>query len=71
MNDQLFRAVKRQAAQDGVTMKAIVEGALRRYIQPAPRKRYKLQWQTERGALQPGVAIEDRHILFDVMEGIR
>jgi hypothetical protein len=72
MNDQLFRAVKRQAAQDGVTMKAILEAALRRYIQPAaPRKRYTLQWQTERGVLQPGVVIEDRNILYDVMDDIR
>ena len=72
MNDQLFRAVKRQAAQDGVTMKAILEAALRRYIQPStPRPRYKLQWRAERGVLQPGVVIEDRNILYDVMDDIR
>jgi hypothetical protein len=72
LNDKLFRALKRQAAQDGVTMKAILEAALRRYLQPSTRRnRYKLHWQTERGVLQTGVVIEDRNILYDVMEDIR
>ena len=72
MNDELFRALKRHAANEGVTLRAVVEAALRRYIEPAiSRRRYKLQWHTERGKLLPGVVIEDRNVLFEVMDDVR
>ena len=73
MNNELFRSVKRRSAQDGVPMKDLVETALRLYLERRrpSRTRFKLQWHTERGRLQPGVIVEDRGILFDAMDGVR
>jgi hypothetical protein len=69
ISDQLLRAIRRRAVEEGMPMKAIVEAALRRYLQPTlPRERYKLKWRTERGVLQPGVVIEDRSLLCDFMD---
>ena len=33
------------------------------------RKKYKLRWHTERGQLLPGVRLDDRDVMFDLMEG--
>jgi hypothetical protein len=30
---------------------------------------YRLQWRPERGRIQPGVRLDDRDALFDLMEG--
>ncbi len=70
INDELFREVKRRAADERVPMRRIVEAALRVYLErPGRRKTYKLQWRTENGRLQSGVNLEDRDTLFDLMEG--
>lgn len=68
LNDELLRAAKRLANREGTTLKAVVERALRSLLKPAPRKGYRLRWRTERGRLLPGVILEDRDALFDVME---
>lgn len=69
--DELLRAAKKKALQEGSSLRKIVENALRAYLgQKGPNKgRYKLRWRTERGKLQPGVNLEDRDALFDLMEG--
>ena len=70
INDELFREAKQRAANDRVPLRRIVESALRIYLeQPTRRKRYKLQWRTENGLLQPGVRLDDRDALFDLMDG--
>lgn len=72
LNDELFRAVKRRAAEQRQTLREVVEAALRTYLgKPRPRTGYKLRWRPERGRLQPGVRLEDRDALWDVMEGRR
>jgi hypothetical protein len=67
--DELFRRAKRRAADDGVTFRAVLETALRRYLDgvESPRKRYRLRWRTEKGRLRPGVRLDDRAALFDLM----
>jgi len=72
LNDQVFRAAKRRATDEGKPLREIVEAALRAYLGLARARRdYRLQWRTERGRLQPGVSLEDRDALWDVMEGRR
>ena len=70
LNDELLRAVKREAAKEQTTLRAVVERALRAQLAaPAKSSGYVLKWRTERGRLQPGVKLDDRDALFDLMEG--
>jgi len=70
LNDELLRAAKRQAADRGVSLKQVVEDALHSQLKDLPRQTgYRLQWRTERGKLQPGVRLDDRDALFDLMDG--
>jgi len=70
LNDELLRAVKREAAKEQTTLRAVVERALRAHLAaPAKSSGYVLKWRTEHGRLQPDVKLDDRDALFDLMEG--
>lgn len=71
LNDDLLRAAKRRAAEEGITLREVFERALRMHLtKRAPRKaRFTLRWKTEAGRLQPGISIDDRSTLIDAMEG--
>ena len=72
INDELFRQAKNQAVVDRTPLRAVVESALRNYLgQQQQPSGYRLRWRTERGKLLPGVNLDDRDSLFDVMEGRR
>jgi hypothetical protein len=72
INDELFRLAKRRAADENAPLRKVVEEALRTYLTPGRKTRtYRLEWHTEKGTLQPGVQLEDRDALFDLMEGRR
>jgi len=72
LNDGLLRQAKRRAADEGVALRQIMETALRVYLGKQPRPSgYKLRWRTESGRLQPGVRLDDRDALFDLMDGRR
>jgi hypothetical protein len=48
----------------------VVETALRLYLAGRTRRaNYKLRWRTEQGRLLPGVRLDDRDALFELMEG--
>jgi hypothetical protein len=71
MNDALLRRAKQRAAREGKTLRELFEEALRRHLSDpkVPRRAYHLSWTPESGRLLPGVRIEDRDHLFDVMDG--
>jgi hypothetical protein len=72
IGDELFRRAKSRAANEGATFRAIVETALNLYLSKGSRNTpYRLRWRTESGRLLPGVRLDDRDSLFDVMEGRR
>lgn len=73
LNDELLRQAKRRAADEGVTLREVLERALRSHLaqRPGGKKKYRLRWRTERGALQPGVRLDDRDQLLELMEGRR
>jgi hypothetical protein len=49
-----------------------VEDALRRYLRGrSPKRGYEFRWRTETGRILPGIRLDDRDALFDVMEGRR
>lgn len=71
--DDLYREVKRVAADDGRTVTSFVEEALRAALarrdeQPANRPPYRVTPVGGRG-VQPGVDLADRAALTDLMEG--
>ena len=70
IDEDIYRAAKIKAAQEGKTLTRVVEEALREHLSPArPTKRFRLRWGTERGKLMPGVDVADRKSLYDIMEG--
>lgn len=70
INDELFRQAKKRAADDGIPLRKVVETALQRYLNgKSSQKNYRLQWRPQKGRLLPGVRIDDRDSLFDIMEG--
>ena len=72
LSDELMRRAKKKAADDGVPLRDVIEDALRRYLTEKPGATgYKFRWTTEKGALMPGVDLDDRDSLFDIMDGIK
>ena len=68
--DELLRQAKTRAADEGVPLRQVIEEAIRMYILRRRSKgQYRLQWRTESGRIQPGVRLDDRDALFDLMEG--
>jgi hypothetical protein len=66
---KLLRQIKRKAADEGVTIRQVVEGTLRVYFgKQTNRKRYQLNWKPERGHILPGVQLDDRDVLFNLMD---
>jgi len=72
INNSLFVQAKKKAAEEGVPLRQIVEDALRGYLQgPPSRPKYRLRWTPDSGRLLPGVDLEDRDSLFDIMDGLK
>jgi hypothetical protein len=70
ISDELFRQLKRKAADEGIAIRQVIERALRVYFgNITKRSRYQLNWRTERGRIMPGVRLDDRDALFDLMDG--
>lgn len=69
INDELLREAKRLAAEEGKPLREVVERALRRHLRTRPiDSHYRLNWRTERGRIREGVRLDDRDVLFDLME---
>jgi hypothetical protein len=68
--DEILRLAKKRAADNGVALRQVVESALRAYLSGRPKgSGYRLKWRTEKGRLRPGVQLDDRAALFDLMSG--
>jgi hypothetical protein len=71
IDDQLFRAAKKAAAESGRTLTAIVEDALRQALavrsQPIEREEFKLPVLHLGGPL-PGVDLDNTAALLDLMD---
>jgi hypothetical protein len=73
INDDLLRRVRERAARQGVTLREIFERALNLYLRKRrrPVSGYRLEWRTDRGRVLPGVKLDDRDALHDLMDGRR
>lgn len=71
INDALFNSLKRRAADEHATLRELIDRALRQYLAGRQTNEgFKLNLKPHRkGQLLPGVVLEDRNILLDVMEG--
>jgi predicted DNA binding CopG/RHH family protein len=70
ISNELLRQAKKRAADEGAPLRKVIEEALRFYLgRRLKNKRYELKWRTERGRILPGVRLDDRDALFDLMEG--
>jgi hypothetical protein len=73
LDDPLFRQLKVAAARRGESLKKVVNDCLRRGLAAPPerKKKYVFNWKTgPRGRILPGVRLDDRNSLFDLMDGL-
>ena len=69
ISDELFREAKRKAADEGISLREVVDAALRSYLFTRPaREGYRLRWKTDRGRIRPGVNLDSRDGLLGLMD---
>ena len=74
LEDALYKALRKKAAENGATFKALVSDAIRASLKEPEKKEgaYKFHLTTTRGeGLQPGVDMNNWQALRDLMDGIR
>jgi ribosomal protein L20A (L18A) len=70
IDDQLLKYAKLQAAQQGSTLRQVIEDALREFFSRHSLERNPVKLETVSGArLKPGVNLDDGRSLNDIMEG--
>lgn len=70
LGDDLLLRAKKTAADQGLPLRQVIEAALQLYLAKKPRRSaFRLRWRTEGGRILPGVRLDDRDALFDLMEG--
>lgn len=70
IEDRLFERAKAQAAREGITLKALINRALRSLLAPRPAnaKSYDLDYPVVHDERPAAVDVADRKALYDVME---
>jgi hypothetical protein len=70
LDDELMREVKKKAAETGSTMTRLIEDAVRAsLVEPPPASEpFRLRWVTVPGEVLPGVDLDDRDRLYEIME---
>ena len=72
LDTDVMRLARKRAAEENRPLKEIVNEALRQGLmgsgQQSP-KRYKFRLTTVKGRTMPGVDIDDRDKLFDLLDG--
>ena len=69
IDDDLFRQLKKKAAEQGQTLQHLTNDLLRRALNSPSRRAFRLKLQSWKATEQPGVDILDRDKLFDLMNG--
>lgn len=71
LDDRIVRAAKVQAAETGQTLTRLMEDALRDHRATANSASgdFRLQLLIKHGQLVPGVTVDDRDALYEMMEG--
>jgi len=71
LEHQLMRDVKAKAAEEGRTLTAVIDDALRDYLRRGDETStsFRLRLVTVPGKARDGVDLDDRDALYEVMEG--
>lgn len=70
IDDQLLKYAKLQAAQQGCTLKDVIENSLREFFSRHRLERDSVKLETASGAgLKPGVNLDNGRSLNDIMDG--
>jgi hypothetical protein len=69
LDEDSLRLLKRRAAEQGTTLQAVVNDALRQATAAPRRGKFKLRLRGWSAQLQAGVDLTDRDKLFDLMDG--
>ncbi|MCY7418567.1 MAG: DUF2191 domain-containing protein [Chloroflexi bacterium] len=70
LDEELLRLARQAAVDQGVTLRHVLEEALRAAVLRAPRQGgFKLRWTPITGTGPPLVDISDRDALVEFMEG--
>ncbi len=69
IEDDLFRQLKKKAAEEGQTLQRLTNDLLRRALSSPARRPFRLKLRGWKATEQPGVDILDRDKLFDLMNG--
>jgi hypothetical protein len=72
LDDRLLERAKRLAADEGTTLRAVVEDALRARLAPRPARHaaYRFEPPIVQGTRAPAVDVADRQALYDVLDGV-
>ena len=68
LEDNLFKQMKKKAAEEGRSLQAVANDLIRRGLALRPQQNYRLKLQGWKAELQPGIDILDRNSLFDAMD---
>ncbi len=71
IDTDLLRLLKQRAAKEGRTLQSLVNDLLRQSASKPTKKTFKLKWRTWKTHLQPGVELDDRDKLYDLLDGPR
>lgn len=69
LEENLLAQLKREALARGQTVQALVNDLLVQALRPVGRPNAAFDWPVVKGRLQPGVRLDDRDALFDLMDG--
>ena len=68
LDDNLFKQMKRRAADEGRSLQAVANELIRRGLATRPHQDYRLKLHGWKAELQPGIDILDRDSLFEAMD---
>lgn len=73
IDDRLLARAKRHASARGITLRAVIEEALRARLTPRPESDapYRFSPPTVRGSRPPSVDVSDRSALYDLLDDRR
>jgi hypothetical protein len=67
IEDAILRELKTRAAREGRTFQEVANEAMRLGLR-APKGRYRLDWEPWDSELQPGVDLDDRDRLYELLD---
>jgi hypothetical protein len=70
LDDRIVEAAKRYAAREGTSLTAVIDRALRQFLASQRRTPhdFRLELKIRSTRVRPGVDMEDRDALYDLME---